>query len=104
VLELHFAALGEHESIAEEERMYVSDDLSWQEKLSLAVRAWRCRCDFQPTSFMRDARDLVSIAEDDGAVVVEPADFQDFPDASAVRPYRFEKAVCSHSVPPVVRL
>src|SRR5206468_3126920 len=96
VLELHFAAVGQHESITEEERMHVAHDLSWQEKLSLAVRAWRCGGNFQPTSFMRDARNFVSIAKDDGAVVVDPADFQDFPNAGAVRRDRFEKAVCSH--------
>jgi len=87
MLELHFTAIGQHESIAEEERLHVSDHLSWQEQLSLAVRAWPCGGDFQPSSFMRDARNFVSIAEDDGAVVVDLPDFQDFADAGAVRRY-----------------
>jgi hypothetical protein len=83
VPEAHCAATRHHESIAEEEGMLVSDDLPGQEKVDLAVRSWGCRRDFQPTSRMRDARDLLLIAEDDGAVVVEPDDFQDLSDAGA---------------------
>src|SRR5262245_21723290 len=81
--------------------MHVSDDLSRQEQIDLAVRARRCRQDLQPTSRMRDARDLLSIAEDDGAVVFEPENFQDLSDAGAVRRYQSEKTIRSHEVPPV---
>jgi len=61
VPEVYFAAIGQRESIAQEEGVRVSDNLSWQEKLDLAVWAWGCRRDLQPTSVMRDARDRLSV-------------------------------------------
>jgi hypothetical protein len=39
VPEVYFAAIGQRESIAEEEGVRVSDNLSGQDKLDLAVRA-----------------------------------------------------------------
>src|SRR5215831_12724320 len=60
VSEAHGAATGQHESIAKEERVRISDDLSGQEKIDLAVRAWgapRSRadiphCGLQATSLL----------------------------------------------------
>jgi len=64
--------------------MPITEDLAGQEQVDLGVRAGRCRHDLQPASGMGDARDFPSVAEDDGAVMIEPDDLQDLAGASKV--------------------
>src|SRR5262249_7788777 len=94
--ETHSGATWKLESVAEEERARVSDGLSRQEQVDLGMRARGGRHDLQPTSSMRDARDLLPIAEDDGPMVVEPDDLHDLADAGGVRRDRLQKTIGSH--------
>src|SRR5262249_610285 len=98
----HPLATRQLESIAEEERVRVSNDLSRQEQVQLRVWIARSGHDLHPPSRMWDARDFLPIAEDDGPVLLEPDDFHDLADAGGMRSDRLEKTIRSHDAPPLL--
>src|SRR5712691_7925797 len=102
VPEAHLGAARQLEAIDEKERTLVSNDMSGQEKVDLAVRSRCRRHDFEPTSSVRDASNLPAFTEQDSPVVVGPEYLHDLARAGGVNRYQCPKAIHSHCVPPVV--
>ena len=97
--EAHLGAARQLEAIDEKERTRVSNDLSGQEKVDLAVRRRRRRHDFEPASFVRDASNLPPFTEQDSPVVVGPEYLHDLARAGGVNRYQCPKTIHAHCVP-----